>query len=461
MTSSKNTKRALLASVLSIALCCAMLIGSTFAWFTDSVTNTGNRIQAGNLEIDLLMDKQDGNGYVSIAGGEGDIFKEAQIAQNSNKTLWEPGKTQIVYLGVQNKGSLALKYNILLDVTDNGLVGALEYAVLDGAQARDLAGVTDWEALKAMGGAQTGDIAAGRTTAAPNGCLDEIVNGTQDETDYFALAVHMKEDAGNEYQGKDITIDVTVVATQATAEEDGFGDNQYDKDAAYADVSVSTAEDFEAALDDPEVTYITVAEDLTFDWGNASYDNSNALKMRNKVISGVTGDEVITFAGYGSANPIKDVTLNNITVKDITEGDVETAWEHGYLEFENLTANDVVFEDPIQLNGACTLTNCTFKGTSGQYAVWVNSGDITLTNCTLDGMRMLKIHEAYGSEVTSVVVDGCTFDGTLLKAGIDIGTLNAETSLTVKNCTFNGCGIYEGDTPVENFTYVAENNTEN
>ena len=146
MTSSKNTKRALLASVLSIALCCAMLIGTTFAWFTDSVTNTGNRIQAGNLEIDLLMDKQDGNGYVSIAGGVGDIFNEAQIAQNSNETLWEPGKTQIVYLGVQNKGSLALKYNILLDVTDNGLAGALEYAVLDGAQASDLDGVTDWEA---------------------------------------------------------------------------------------------------------------------------------------------------------------------------------------------------------------------------------------------------------------------------------------------------------------------------
>ena len=94
MTSSKNTKRALLASVLSVALCCAMLIGSTFAWFTDSVTNTGNRIQAGNLEIDLLMDKAGNGTYTSIADGEGDIFNEAQIAQNSNETLWEPGKTQ-------------------------------------------------------------------------------------------------------------------------------------------------------------------------------------------------------------------------------------------------------------------------------------------------------------------------------------------------------------------------------
>ena len=84
MTSSKNTKRALLASVLSVVLCCAMLVGSTFAWFTDSVTNTGNRIQAGNLEIDLLMDKEENGTYTSIAGGEGDIFIEAQLAQNRN-----------------------------------------------------------------------------------------------------------------------------------------------------------------------------------------------------------------------------------------------------------------------------------------------------------------------------------------------------------------------------------------
>ena len=151
MTSSKSTKRALVSSTLAIFMCVAMFIGTTFAWFTDSVTNTGNRIQAGNLEIDLLMDKEENGTYTSIAGGKGDIFDEAEIAQNSNETLWEPGKTQIVYLGVQNKGSLALKYNILLDVTDNGLAGALEYAVLDGAQASDLTGATGWEALKAMG----------------------------------------------------------------------------------------------------------------------------------------------------------------------------------------------------------------------------------------------------------------------------------------------------------------------
>ena len=53
MTKSKNTKRALLASVLSMMLCLAMLIGSTFAWFTDSVTSGKNTIVAGNLDVEL------------------------------------------------------------------------------------------------------------------------------------------------------------------------------------------------------------------------------------------------------------------------------------------------------------------------------------------------------------------------------------------------------------------------
>ncbi len=232
MTKQKNTKRALLASVLSMMLCVAMLIGSTFAWFTDSVTSGNNRIVAGNLKIDLVMDKTGDGTYVSIANGEGDIFTEEKIAQNSNATLWEPGKTQIVYLGVQNKGSLALKYNIVLNVVDGGLIGSLEYAILDGKKAADLSGITSWTDLKAMAGAQTGDMVAGSVTAAPNGRLDEIVNGVKDETDYFALAVHMKETADNKYMNKDVTIDVTVVATQADAESDSFGPD-YDKDALY------------------------------------------------------------------------------------------------------------------------------------------------------------------------------------------------------------------------------------
>ncbi|HHV51518.1 MAG TPA: hypothetical protein GXX54_07440, partial [Clostridiales bacterium] len=95
--SMNNTKRSLVINALSILLCLTMLLGTTFAWFTDTVASSTNRIIAGNLKIDLLMDK--GSGYVSIADGKGDIFNE------TDDGLWEPGKTKVAYLAVQNKGN--------------------------------------------------------------------------------------------------------------------------------------------------------------------------------------------------------------------------------------------------------------------------------------------------------------------------------------------------------------------
>lgn len=214
----------------------------------------------------------------------------------------------------------------------------------------------------------------------------------------------------------------------------------------------------DANAQDGESDTLKVSGSVNFDWGKASYDNSEALMLQNKTIEGIDDKANVTFSGYGSANPIKDAILKNITVKDKTVGDSESAWEHGYLEVENLKAENVTFANAIQLNGTSALTGCTFQGSFSQYGAWVNSGDITLTNCTFTGLRNLKIHEAYGSEVKSVTVDSCTFSDSALKAGIDFGTLNADTAVTVTNSTFN-TAIYEGDTPVENFTFVEEGNT--
>ncbi len=130
-----KTRKSLLLSFVSLLICVSLLIGTTLAWFTDSATSGVNRIIAGNLKIDLLMDK--GDGYVSIANGKGDVFNEIDDG------LWEPGKTKIAYLAVQNKGNLALKYNIIIDVTDEGLVGALEYAIINDVQSSTVFG--SWE----------------------------------------------------------------------------------------------------------------------------------------------------------------------------------------------------------------------------------------------------------------------------------------------------------------------------
>ena len=55
MTSSKSTKRALLTSALALLMCVTMLVGATFAWFTDTASTGVNKIQAGNLNIELQM----------------------------------------------------------------------------------------------------------------------------------------------------------------------------------------------------------------------------------------------------------------------------------------------------------------------------------------------------------------------------------------------------------------------
>ncbi|UKI20576.1 MAG: SipW-dependent-type signal peptide-containing protein [Oscillospiraceae bacterium] len=57
MTNSKSTKRALIFSTLAILMCAAMLIGTTFAWFTDTASTAVNKIQAGNLNVELEYSK--------------------------------------------------------------------------------------------------------------------------------------------------------------------------------------------------------------------------------------------------------------------------------------------------------------------------------------------------------------------------------------------------------------------
>ena len=108
MTNRKSTKRALLGSIMAMVLCLAMLVGATFAWFTDTASTGVNKIQAGNLDVALEMKDASGN-WVSAEGKTLDFVKAAAGEQ----VLWEPGCTyELPQLRVVNKGNLALKYKI-------------------------------------------------------------------------------------------------------------------------------------------------------------------------------------------------------------------------------------------------------------------------------------------------------------------------------------------------------------
>ena len=211
MNESTKTKKALRGSLFALFLCIVLLIGTTFAWFTDTASTGVNKIQSGNLDVDLQM--QDSNGEWVTAEGKTLNFVKAKSHENE-AILWEPGCTyELPALRVVNKGNLALKYK--LKVT--GIQG--------NAKLND---VIDWTySVSGAGGDATASLDTERHLAAKSGDTDVF--------DTLTLQGHMQKSAGNEYQGLSIEgISITVYATQDTVENDSF-DNQYDKDAQYAE----------------------------------------------------------------------------------------------------------------------------------------------------------------------------------------------------------------------------------
>ena len=205
MTSIKSTKRALLTSALAIVMCVAMLIGTTFAWFTDTASTAVNKIQAGNLNIELQMKDNDGN-WVNAEGKTLSFLVEGKIPAEGTQILWEPGCTYTLpELRIVNNGNLALKYKVVV----SGIQGSAK-----------LNKVIDWT-MKL----DNADFIMGseHSLAAKN-------NDTVD-FDIFTISGTMDKNAGNEYQNESIDgISINVYATQDTVENDSFG-NQYDKDA--------------------------------------------------------------------------------------------------------------------------------------------------------------------------------------------------------------------------------------
>ena len=237
MTNMKSTKRALLLSVVALLLCFTMLMGTTYAWFTDSVTSTGNKIVAGNLDIDLYMWTA-ADASTEITNESAPIFGAGALAQNNAaETLWEPGKTQTVYLSIKNNGTLALKYQVALEVknVEKDLIDVMQYAITPDAKFDE---VTAWDATLGTYVVEGINLTKVVTAAATNEVMDVVLEMGAEH--FFDLSVHMDEVAGNDYQGGSVDFDIKVLASQLNSEEDSFGPD-YDKDATYPVVSNTVA----------------------------------------------------------------------------------------------------------------------------------------------------------------------------------------------------------------------------
>ncbi len=229
MTSSKSTKRALLTSVLALLMCVAMLIGTTFAWFTDTASTGVNKIQAGNLDVKLMYST------------DMQTWKEAtdQTKLFDDNALWEPGYTQVVYLKIVNAGKLALKYEagFSKNYTSNRgkNVNGDWYRVDNYLKIGTAETTTKFANREDVWSA----IAATEKTLAKDVMLTDgwITLKAGESSKPFAVAIYMPTSVGNEANASKNRpssvsgLGIEVRATQATVESDSF-DNNYDANAA-------------------------------------------------------------------------------------------------------------------------------------------------------------------------------------------------------------------------------------
>ena len=202
-----SSKKALFLSVISMVICVSMLIGSTFAWFTDSATANVNTIQAGNLDVELV--KADGSPLTTALG-----WVKAEGHENE-AVLWEPGCTySLEGFKIRNAGNLALKYKVVISglTGDATLLNAIEFTVKKG----------DTEVLL--------ENFEGKLLPKDSAATDGFETY---ETSVITITGKMKQDAGNEYKGLSIDgIKITVYATQVGYESDSTN-KDYDENATY------------------------------------------------------------------------------------------------------------------------------------------------------------------------------------------------------------------------------------
>ena len=483
----RSLKQQLLLSVTALLLCVSMFVGSTFAWFTDSVTSTNNIIKSGNLDVSLEWLEGDEDPTSATAAWM-DASKSEPIF---NSKLWEPGYTAVRHIKIENEGSLALKYVLTITAYDGTTPVAPENVskladVIDVYYADPAQSVTrdTVETLHKLGSLR--EVLAG---------LESTANGTLKEkgaSDVITLALKMREDANNDYQDLSIgdNFSITLFATQLEHEDDSF-DNTYDEDALYGKtVEVNNKADLMTALANAtadEPINVILASDVEY-----PTEGTHGLKD-------ITPASAITIDGKGQykliatgsgVTPVGDsvapLTLKNLTVVDNSVSYAEDSWEFTYLEFAgDLTFDNVVFESGISVDGDETnavFNNCTFKTAEASvYAAWVSAGTVAFNDCTFTGTRGLKVHETYGTNVNTVLVDGCKFDSISKKPGIAFGGIHqkgetydvngsqytdaSNTVITVKNSTFincqpgdNGLYTYESDTPVGAWLVMDNNN---
>ena len=417
MTQTK-TKKALLMSVLSMVLCVAMLVGMTFAWFTDTASTGVNKIVSGNLKVDIVGANSDSHistlNFTKAAGAQGEAF------------LWEPGCRYLTEgFRIANKGNLALKWKAEIN-KDNIVNGKVVETAKDGVSLLDV--IDFYVVTKTADGTET-EVA-----------IENFVGNlkkTETSEVYYIKGV-MQTTAGNDYQ--DLTLDgitITVIATQDTVENDSIGD-QYDADAPLDFVPVGTTNELKAVFANAaagENVNVSLTGDI--DLGadntfmivdeNSDIGDINIQANGHTVKNAVAGARVLQIA---KSNTVRTITITG--AKIVSEGAVTSNENRGVQIFsvDNATVN---------------LVNCDIEMKANDYSYPVKIGGtsknttVNITGCTLTGANCI---ESFGTNCTVNITD-CVLNSNYAPnatyCGNGIQDKNGtNNTYNIKNTTFNG-----------------------
>ena len=379
MNNKRATKRALLTSVMALVMCVVMLVGTTFAWFTDTASTGVNKIVAGNLKVDIV-DKE-GNNHLDTLN-----FTKAAGAPDGEQLLWEPGCRYVTEgFKIKNAGNLALKWKAEIN-KDNIVDGKAAPTAKDGKSLLDVIDFyvvtsTDENADAVAIENFTGNLAKGAESGV-----------------YYIKGV-MQTTAGNDYQN--LTLDgitITVYATQDTVENDSFG-NEYDKDATYP---VASAAEMKTALATGGI--VSVNKDIKTDnIGDTAADRviisePTTLNLDAKIIS---PDNM----GNNNTNFCALIVDADTTINAGENGGIDTGTNGGY---------------GINVRNGATLTINGGSYYGGGTAVQVQEGTLTITgghfavepfsDARYGYEFMLNcIDAAYKNGTAKIIVKGGTF----------------------------------------------------
>ena len=490
MTSSKSTKRALVSSALAIIMCVAMLIGATFAWFTDTASTAVNKIQAGNLDITVEYAKEKMNDDGTLAG---ELTDWTPIDNATNvfdpNALWEPGRTEYVVFRITNNGNLALKYKLSLETLAQkpGTNKANEqFYLADYLCASAKVNVGPGEigsGVSSLGAFMTKlndlGVAGVQNVLDPeyHPLTDATVNGTllPGKTNCVPMAIWMPTSVGNEANAispdKAATIDfgINVVATQDTVESDSFN-NQYDADAPLDFEPVSTADELKAAATNGKNVQLTQDVTLT---DALTFDNAVTIDLNGKTLTSSlnsNGYSLVTYAdativngtykGTGTARGIAacgNLKMRNVTVDVAGQVGVACSAADRQYTIEDSTIKGGYALCNFNNNATINVSNSTLEGTTtGFYHNGSNSG----LNLTVTGTKINAGNN--GTDATGVYISGSTATrdaGGYQKASFTDCTVKGNAAIEVKytDLTLNNCTV-TATVPAANASYKQNDN---